>query len=333
MMFWPKEVLVAGPVGDDSFSENIVYTLKQMGIKPIYDERLTPGRYRSKWRMIYRQFLQKTGCTYLSSEERWLIKAAKIWKPSVFLAPTQIIQEEALLELKKAGVKACIAWLGDSPGYLTQMGLLSNLWDIIFFKDPDAVCKFRRVGLNAHLLHEAMNPAWHKPLATQTNEGIVVAGNFYGYRQYLVRELLRHGGKLELYGGGLPRWVYPEIRRIYTGRYIVREEKSRIFGEAMACLNSTQIIEGNSLNCRAFEIAGAGGLQLMEYKPIIPECFEPEKEILVFNNMEELLDHIDRAKRNPNEMKKIREAAASRAHSEHTYMRRIEGILSLVKQL
>jgi spore maturation protein CgeB len=328
MMSWPKEVLVAGPVGDDSFSENIVYTLKQMGIKPIYDERLTPGRYRSKWRMIYRQFLQKTGCTYLSSEERWLIKAAKIWKPSVFLAPTQIIKEEVLAELKKAGVKACIAWWGDPPGYLAQMGLLSNLWDIIFFKDPDAVSKFRRVGLNAHLLHEAMNPAWHKPVAQQANEDVVVAGNFYAYRQFLVLKLIERSVKVALYGGRLPRWVNPEIRCIHTGHYIVREEKSRVFGEGLACLNSTQIIEGNSLNCRAFEIAGAGGLHLMEYKPIISECFEPGKEVLTFDSLDELMGHIERARRFPGEMKKIREAVAHRAHAEHTYKHRLERIFA-----
>lgn len=333
MTNWPKEFLVAGPVGDDSFSENIVYTLRQMGIRPIYDDKLTPSRYRSKWRIMRKQFLLKMGRSYLSPEERWLIKAARTWKPSLFLAPTQIIQEETLSELKKAGVRVCIAWWGDPPGYLTYMGLLSELWDIIFFKDPDAVSKFRRIGLKTHLLHEAMNPAWHKPLATQTNQDVVVAGNFYGYRQFLVRELLRRGVKLSLYGGGLPRWIYPEIRNIHNKRYIVREEKSRIFGEAMACLNSTQIIEGNSLNCRAFEISGAGGLHLMEYKPIISECFEPGKEVLTFDSLDELMGHIEHAKRFPGEMKRIREAAARRAHAEHTYMRRIERILSLLRQL
>ena len=53
-----------------------------------------------------------------------------------------------------------------------------------------------------------------------------------------------------------------------------------------------------------FEIAGCGGLQIMENRPIIEECFIPGKEILVFNDFEELLDIINRAKRFPKEMKK-----------------------------
>jgi spore maturation protein CgeB len=272
--------------------------------------------------------MQKAVYGYVSPDERWLVKAAREYRPELFLAPTQVIQEETLSELKRVGVRACVAWWGDSPSNMLRMGLLSPYWDLIFFKDPDAVAKFRRVGLNAYLLHEAMNPAWHKPVAQQANEDVVVAGNFYGYRQFLVLKLIERSVKVALYGGRLPRWVHPGIRRIHKGHYIVKEEKSRIFGEALACLNSTQIIEGNSLNCRAFEIAGAGGLHLMEYKPIISECFEPGKEVLTFDSLDELMDHIERARRFPGEMKKIREAAAHRAHAEHTYKHRLERIFA-----
>lgn len=329
MTIWkPKSVLIAGPVSQDSFAENIIYTLGHMGISPIYDHRLTQEQYTNRWRNTWQEFMQRAFHGYIPPQECWLVKAAQEYHPELFLAPTQVIQEETLVELKRASVQFCVSWWGDSPGNMTRMGLLSNQWDIIFVKDPDAVTKFRRVGLNAQLLHEAMNPAWHKPLAEQTNENLVIAGNFYGYRQFLVLKLVKSGVKVELYGGELPRWVEPEIRRFHTGRYIVREEKSRVFGEAMACLNSSQIIEGNSLNCRAFEIAGAGGLHLMEYKPIISECFEPGKEVLTFDSLDELMGHIDLARRFPGEMKKIREAAASRAYAEHTYKNRLERIFA-----
>jgi spore maturation protein CgeB len=251
----------------------------------------------------------------------------------VFLAPTQVITERTLSELKKAGTGARVAWWGDPPANMQRIGLLTDEWDLIFFKDPHAVRKFRRVGLNAHLLHEAMNPAWHKPLARQANNDIVVAGNFYEYRQLLVRRLLQRGVSVALYGGRLPAWVHPEIARRHSRRYIVREEKSRVFGAALACLNSTQIAEGNSLNCRAFEIAGAGGLHLMEYRPIVSECFEPGKEVLTFDSLEELFDHIERARRFPGEMQQIRDAAAHRALAEHTYRHRLETIFGLVRDL
>jgi spore maturation protein CgeB len=329
----PKSVLLAGPCSDDSFAENVAYSLSAMGVTVIRDASLTQHRYTSRWRRAITEANRRLRRNYTPPQDRWLIRAAKANHPEVFLAPTQVISEEALWELKKAGVRARVAWWGDPPANMQRIGLLSDEWDFIFLKDPDAVCKFRRVCLNAHLLHEAMNPAWHCPLAQQENDCIVVAGNFYEYRQLMVRRLLAEGIDVQLYGGRLPQWVHREIRIQHTGRYIIREEKSRIFGAGLACLNSTQVAEGNSLNCRAFEIAGAGGLHLMEFRPIISECFEPGTEVLIFDSIEELLAHIERARRFPKEMQRIRDAAAKRALTEHTYRHRLERIFKMVGEL
>jgi spore maturation protein CgeB len=119
---------------------------------------------------------------------------------------------------------------------------------------------------------------------------------------------------------------------MHTTKYIVREGKSRVFGEALACLNTFQLSEGNSLNCRAFEIAGAGGLQLIEFRPAIQACFEPGKEVLTFSTFEELLAHIERARRDPAAAKSIREAGARRALGEHTYRHRLERMFKLLDE-
>lgn len=328
-----KSVLISGPIGEDRFSDNIAYTLKQMGKKVIVDDNLNHKGYHSKFRNLYFEMRQRIDPKFIMPHELWLVRAARKYRPDLFLSPTQSIPDTILADIKAAGVSICVSWWGDSPGNMQRMGLFSDLWDIIFLKDPDAERKFRLVGLNAHLLHEAMNPAWHIPIKTQENQRVVVAGNFYGFRQALIRKLMKKGVAFELYGGKLPRWVYPEIKNQYKNKYIVREEKSRIFGQGMACLNSTQIIEGNSMNCRSFEISGAGGLQLMEWRPIIEECFEPGEEILTFQSFDELMDHIERARKFPREMVKIRGAAAKRAHAEHTYRHRLETIFSHVNKL
>lgn len=329
----PKSVLLAGPGSDDSFTENIAFTLSQMGVAVVRQASLTQQRYNSRWRAVVRELNERLRRDYRSPVERWLVSAAKATRPELFLAPTQCVSEETLRALKSAGVRARVAWWGDPTANMKRQGLLSDQWDAIFMKDADTASRFRRVGLNAKVLHEAMNPAWHRPVAAQANESVVVAGNFYEYRQFLVRRLISRGVKVSLYGGRLPLWVHPDIRERHSGRYIVREEKSRVFGEGLACLNSMQLIEGDSLNCRAFEIAGAGGLQLMEYRPAIDECFEPGKEILTFSSLDELIDHIERAMRDKERMRGIREAGARRALSEHTYRHRLERIFGEVAQL
>jgi spore maturation protein CgeB len=199
---------------------------------------------------------------------------------------------------------------------------------LIFVKDPAAVTKLRIAARNAHLLHEAMNPTWHRRVAKQSNDTIAVAGNFYSYRQAVVLRLAASGVPVSLFGPKPPIWASSWIKKQWTGRYVVREEKSRVFGESLACLNTFALAEGNSLNCRAFEIAGAGGLQLLEARPIVAECFQPGSEVLTFSTFEELIDHIIRCQKGPAETETIRAAAARRALGEHTYRHRLEKILS-----
>lgn len=329
-MRFPKSVLIAGPVFEDTFADNIIHTLRAMSILPLLDEKETRKGMFFQISRFASEFAERGGLDWPSAHQNRLLALARKHRPELFLSPTIACDDSFLLRLREAGVRHCVAWWGDAPGNMTRMGLLSREWDLLFFKDPDAVRKFQRVGLNAHLLHEAMNPIWHRPLAEQKNSELAVVGNFYGYRQFLVMELLKRGVQVGMYGGRLPRWSYPEIKRLHRHQYIVREGKSQVFGEAMACLNSTQIVEGNSLNCRAFEIAGAGGLQVMEYKPIISTCFEPGKEILTFDSLDELMAHLDRARRFPKEVRPIREAGARRALSSHTYRHRLEAIFRLV---
>ena len=322
------KILVPDYPTPDSFSDNVAHTLKKMG-----HDVLTPGRklpLGGRLGAEYERLRAKASPNHATAREQWAISAAKSFKPEMVLALTLCFCEETLRRLRLLGVRHRVAWWGDSPANQTEMGLLTQEWDLICMKDPDGAAKLRRVGLNAKLLHEAMNPDWHRPLAVHKNDLIVVAGNYYGYRQYLLRELSQRGIELALYGARAPRWALPEINALHIGRYVAREDKSRVFGEGLACLNSTQFAEGNSLNCRAFEVAGAGGLQLIEFRPIIGDCFEPGRELLVFASMDELLEHIERARRSPDESRRVREAGARRAHAQHTYQQRLELIFSWV---
>jgi spore maturation protein CgeB len=257
-----------------------------------------------------------------------IIKLAREFKPEVVLSVTGLLHPVVLAELGKFAPGRRVIWWGDPPANSQKWGILDSGWDWVYVKDRVAETKLRMVGRNAHLLHEAMNPKWHRPVAEQRNGSVVVAGNYYAFRQAIILKLIGDGVAFDLYGARPPRWAHPEIKRLHTGKYVTGEEKSRVFGEGVACLNTFSLAEGNSLNCRAFEVAGAGGLQIIEYRPAIEECFEPGKELLTFITYAELLDHLDRARKEPDQMKTIRQAGARRALSEHTYRHRLEVILS-----
>jgi spore maturation protein CgeB len=261
-------------------------------------------------------------------EEFRAVKVARDFKPELVLSITALLHPVVLEELGKIAPGRCILWWGDAPANSQDWGIVDPGWDVIYLKDRQARNKLKLIGRNAHLLHEAMNPKWHRPVAEQKNGSVVVAGNYYAFRQAIILRLMKDDVSFQLYGLRPPRWAHPEIKKQHKCMYIVGEEKSRIFGEGMACLNTFHLSEGDSLNCRAFEVAGAGGLQIVEYRPAIEECFEPGKELLTFATYDELLEHLDRAQKKPDEMKNIRQAGAKRALSAHTYQHRLQVILN-----
>jgi spore maturation protein CgeB len=274
---------------------------------------------------------EKFAPTWLPAQEKWLLKTFQEFKPDVMIAITHTVSEETLLKLNRHGV-CNIVWWGDTPANMRKQGLLCKGWDHIFIKDKYAVFKLKTLGLRAHFLPEAMNPAWHKVNYKTIGNDIVFAGNTYDYRHFLIRRLLDAGCQhIKLYGNRPPRWADKDIKELFQNKFIVKDEKSRVFGEGLACINSTAMTEGNSINCRAFEIAGAGGLQIMEYRPAIEDCFEPGKEIVTYESIEELMDKISFYRNNVDASKSIRMAAYDRVISSHTYQHRLTTILQTIK--
>jgi len=310
----------------DNFTENVAHALRQMGHEVLtapVPSRVIDHRVMHVMQLGYEKFMPNR----LPPQEKWLLKTYRTFRPDLVIALTHSISEQTLLELQRSGVRT-VAWWGDTPANMRKQGLLSYGWDHIFIKDRYAVFKMKTLGLPAHFLPEAMNPDWHRPCATTIGKDIVFAGNAYDYRHFLIRQMLKAGiGHIRLYGNRPPRWSDPAVNECFVGKFIVKEEKSRVFGEALACINSTAMSEGNSINCRTFEIAGAGGLQIMEYRQAIEDCFEPEKEILTFSSIEELADKIRFYGANEASNRTVREAASRRAHAEHTYRHRLETII------
>ncbi|WP_205508577.1 CgeB family protein [Longitalea arenae] len=313
----------------DNFAENVATALRTMGHEVItapQPVRVFNDRVMHLMQLGYEKFFPNT----LTPQEKWLLKVYKSFKPHVVLTLTQSLNEEVLNALKKEGI-ITVCWWGDTPANMSKQGLLCDGWDFIFIKDKYAAFKLRTLDLNAFYLPEAMNPQWHKKNFTNIDNSVLFAGNTYDYRHFLISKLLKAGVRdIKLFGNKPPRWAKPEVKQLFLNKFIVKEEKSFFFGSSLACINSTAMSEGNSLNCRAFEIAGAGALQIMEYRPAIEDCFEPEKEIVTYSTFEELLFKIDYYRKNADSALEIREAGRKRALNEHTYEKRLTTIINTI---
>src|SRR5271170_827558 len=111
------------------------------------------------------------------------------------------------------------------------------------------------------------------------------------------------------------------------GRHVHCDDKVRAARGATICLNTLHYGEVNGLNCRAFELAGCGGFQIVTRVPALAEHFVPDVEVVTFASVDELVEKIDYYLRNPAEAAEIAERGRARAHRDHTYEHRLKEIL------
>ena len=83
----------------------------------------------------------------------------------------------------------------------------------------------------------------------------------------------------------------------------------------------------HGLNQRSFEPLACGAVVLNDDLPDLPLCFEPGREILVYQDREELNALAARVRREPAFGSRIAEAGRRRVLAEHTYSHRVQTIL------
>jgi len=119
---------------------------------------------------------------------------------------------------------------------------------------------------------------------------------------------------------------------VTLGPYLARSAKARSFRGAFAVLNSMATHEGDGANCRLFEAAGCGGVVLTEERARLREFFE-SREVRSYSSFCELIESISEVRAMEfAERREFGDAAARRAHSEHTYLNRFQQIVDVLGQ-
>jgi spore maturation protein CgeB len=267
--------------------------------------------------------------------ERKLLAAVSDFQPEFILVIQGTRLSPKTVNRLRTVTKAPIAcWYQDAVSSLGRQFMLGAEYDAVFVKDRYMQSLFSRMirSTTFYYLPEACNPRVHRSvnLTVQDIESygcdIMIAGTHYYYRQEILRQL--SGIRLRFYSGTRAKWLLDRLPKdVHQGRPVVLEEKAKALRAARICLNTLHFAEINGLNCRAFEIAGCGGFQLVSAVPALAEHFEPGKELATFDSIDELVERIDYYLRNPQLMMDIALRGQQRAHKDHTYEHRLTEIL------
>jgi spore maturation protein CgeB len=226
-------------------------------------------------------------------------------------------------------------WCQDQLSTLGRQYVLGAGYDVVFTKDRYMQDIFSRMirSTTFHYLPEACNPRVHRTVevteAEQVKYGceIMIAGNIYYYRQEILQQLDAFDVKM---WGSRTDWLIDRLGSKHQGRPVYGDEKAKAARAAKICLNTLHYAEINSLNCRAFEIAGCGGFQLASSVPVLAEHFEPGEELATFATIDELIEKAHHYLAHPDEAARIARNGQLRAHRDHTYEKRLEQIITLM---
>jgi spore maturation protein CgeB len=322
---------VIGKLDPDSFAENVSGALRDMGhavtqLGPARPHRRSRSAThagmlaRQAWPGLDEHFQRRISQNAIDAGCEVVINLDASLMPSV------------VSRLSGRGVRVAF-WFPDHVANLGRQLMLLAPYDAIFFKEPHLVERLRAIlDLPVYYLPEACNPQWHRPLVRPGTEPyLVVPANMYPYRVRLLERLLAKGIPLKVYGAGFPRWLgATPVRKAHTGRCVFREDKARVYRSAAGVLSTMHPAEMAGVNGRLFQATGCGAAVLTEYRRALPELYDIGHEVLAFHDFDELVGQATRLLNETGLTGSLGDAAARRAHRDHTYDQRVATILEKV---
>ncbi len=329
------KVLVVGPQFADSFADNVVATLQAMGHSVICGAGL---RFRHHGNRYLNAFWRELDAGFLALELSYfegLLRQAREFQPELVLVTHGRVPPQVVAKLKQTCSGKVVCWFTDQVMGLYRHYLPAAPYDAVFLKEPFLVRAFReKLGTNAHYLPECCNPLWHKRMCL-TEEArarygcdLAALGTLHYWRAAVLKPFADYD--LKIWGADAPSYIDSPLRKKYTNHYVAGEEASKALQAAKVVINTVGYWEIEGVNCTLFVAAGCGAFQIVEWKPDLPQLFEPGREIVTYRTGQELKEKVDYYLARPEERAEISDGAHARAQREHTYELRLKRMLDVL---
>ena len=321
------KIAVCGPTDPDSFADNVIDSLRRMG-----HEVQALGTVRPAL-----PFRRLTSFAELASDherridglrQRRLANRVQNLAPDLLLTIDRRLHPSVIAAAHESGARV-VLWFPDATGTMGNHDMFLAGYDRIYLKNPALAKELHSVqGLPVKYLPEAANSSWHQSdVPYGIDKTVVMAGNVHPTRALLLDRLLADGIPLRIYGSGVPAWInLPRVRQAHTGQYLARGHKANVFRSARAVLNNLHPAESHGTNCRLFEGAACGAAVVTEEREGLRDLFEPDQEVFTFDTYTGLLVTLQRLLDDPEVGRPVADAAATRAHRDHTYEQRLNAV-------
>ena len=216
-------------------------------------------------------------------------------------------RESTFEKIRKEGTKV-IGWFSDDE---VRFDYYSRWWvpylDYCVTNNAETVPKYKKLG-GIRVLYgiPCTGIAVPRDLSNLKEKYTVsFVGRKFLDREQNINELRKRNISVHVVGRG---W----------GNYISHEEMIDIFRTSKINLNFSRIGNTTQIKGRVFEICLVGGFLLTEYVPGIEKFFEINREIVCFQNAEEMIEKIIYYLSHDEDRRSIAQAGWKRATSEYT---------------
>jgi len=286
------------------------------------------------------------------------IKVALSQKPiDLFLSYfySAYVEPEAIREIAAMGV-ITMNWYCNASYQLHLVEEIAPAYHYCLVPEKFRLEDYRRLGANPIYCQEAANPNVYKPYDVPRDFDVTFVGQKYGNRPMYIRHLVDarinvhvwgphwqdsppHAPVWKMVGKRAKQWLLNretrpvDVPRDRVGPPLTDEEYVKLYSRSKISLGFSGVAEFPSrgepikqVRLRDCEATMSGAFYLVEYFEELAEFFEPDKEIVCFNDADELVDKARYYLAHDTERNRIREAGMRRARSEHTWHRRFETV-------
>lgn len=330
------KVALIGSKTFDSLEYHTADSLRHLGHEVVHLDMtdVVPISY------IYQYWASKFIKNYSSYIFTRLARKVISQKPEIVICTYRFIPSSAIRKIKNELPGATLIQL--NPDQLTtfeKQQIFESPYDYFFTKDPFIEDFMRnKMALNAFYLPEAFNSRVHKgfdniskeELERKVNIDVLVFGSLYPYRINMVKQLIKSGIKVAVFGD--KQFNDKELDQYYINEWITGDRKAEIILGSKIVFNNFHYAEIESVNCKFFEIAGMGGFQICDYKPTIKEYCGEITDQITFSSIAEAISLIQHFLDNPNERYEIVRQNLENFNQNHTYDVRVKRMLDIVSK-
>ena len=270
-------IVVIGSNIEDSMEWHINQTLIQLGhtsfLVPLYTGK---GLFHKG--QLYLNHFDQLPDFFINLLYKRIIEKS----PEILIVCRRDFPPKIIAKVKSEGIKT-IHINPDAITNFERQAIFAEDYDHYFVKCR-RIHKFMHdhLKLRVHKYLECYNDEhlvskYHHKLEAENNEdiSIMMYGSYYPYKWRMIDELQQKGLEFALFG--FKGYFFPKnLEQYWKSKFVVGPEKAdKIFGSKIV-FNNLAYSEIHSLNCRFFEVIGAGGVQVVNHVDDLVEIYDKE---------------------------------------------------------